>query len=123
MHADAGTIGETDWSQILALYDQLLAISPTPAVALNRAVAVAEVEGPDAALTLVEGLDLDNYYAFHAVRADLLSRLGRAREAEVAYERAASLAPTAAEQELLKRGGRSSHESRAEDVEPRGPSR
>jgi RNA polymerase sigma-70 factor (ECF subfamily) len=106
VHCDAATIGDTDWSQIVALYDQLLALSPTPVVALNRAVAIAEVEGPDVALGLVEELDLDNYYAFHAVRADLLHRVGRNSEAETAYERAATLAPTASESEFLRRGGR-----------------
>ena len=106
VHADAATIGDTDWSQIVALYDQLLAFFPTPVIALNRAVALAEVEGPGDALTLVEQLDLDNYYAFHAVRADLLHRVGRGSEAESAYERAATLAPTAGESEFLRKGGR-----------------
>jgi RNA polymerase sigma-70 factor (ECF subfamily) len=72
-------VEETDWSQIVALYDQLLAVAPTPVVALNRAIAIGEVQGPAAALTLVDDLDLDSYYAFYATRADLLSRLGRPR--------------------------------------------
>jgi RNA polymerase sigma-70 factor (ECF subfamily) len=78
----------TDWDQILRLYDQLMAFTPTPVVALNRAVALAEVDGPEAALTLVEGLDLGGYHIFHAVRADLLRRLGRSAEAAEAYRAA-----------------------------------
>ena len=79
VHSDAPAAAATDWRQILQLYDQLLALAPSPVVALNRAVAVAEVEGPDAALALVDGLDLDGYHLFHAIRADLLRRLGRTR--------------------------------------------
>ncbi|WTR35705.1 RNA polymerase sigma factor [Streptomyces sp. NBC_00133] len=106
VHADAATFEQTDWSQILALYDQLLAIAPTPVVALNRAIAIGEVQGPAAALALVDELDLDNYHPFHATRADLLRRLGRNSEAAVAYERAASMAPTDAERDFLRLGGR-----------------
>ncbi|ADJ47364.1 RNA polymerase sigma factor [Amycolatopsis mediterranei S699] len=106
MHAGAATAAQTDWRQILALYGQLLAFAPTPVVELNRAVAVAEVHGPDAALTLVDELDLANYYAFHATRADLLRRLGRGDEAQAAYRPAAGLAPTDAERDFLGRGGR-----------------
>jgi RNA polymerase sigma-70 factor (ECF subfamily) len=108
VHANALTIEETDWSQIVALYDQLLAISPTPVVAMNRAIAIGEVQGPAAALALVDELALDNYYSFHATRADLLARLGRNREATVAYERAAAMAPTDAERDFLTLGGRAS---------------
>jgi RNA polymerase sigma-70 factor (ECF subfamily) len=108
VHTDAATAEATDWSQVLALYDQLLAMAPTPVVALNRAVAIGEVHGPAAALALVDSLDLDNYYLFHATRADLLWRLGRQPEAQAAYTRAASLAPTEAERQFLSRGGRSS---------------
>ena len=86
VHSDAPIAAATDWDQILRLYDQLLAVAPGPVVALNRAVAVAEVDGPAAALTLVDGLDLDGYYLFHAIRADLLRRLDRRAEAEAAYE-------------------------------------
>ena len=111
VHADATTADQTDWPQILALYDHLFAITPTPVVALNRAIAVSEVHGPAAALTLVEQLELDNYYAFHATRADLLRQLGRGREAEIAYQRAAALAPTDAEREFLRLGGRGSRPS------------
>jgi RNA polymerase sigma-70 factor (ECF subfamily) len=106
VHADAATVQETDWSQIVALYDQLLGVAPTPVVALNRAIAIGELQGPAAALPLVEGLDLDSYYPFHATRADLLRRLGRHREAAAAYQRAAAMAPTEAEREFLRMGGR-----------------
>jgi RNA polymerase sigma-70 factor (ECF subfamily) len=106
VHAEARTFEETDWPQIVALYDQLLAMSPTPVVALNRAIAIGETEGPGAALALVDELDLCTYYAFHATRADLLRRLGRHRESATAYERAARMAPTDAEREFLGRGGR-----------------
>ena len=106
VHADAATPEQTDWPQILALYEQLLAMSPTPVVALNRAIAVGEAHGPAAALALVEQLDLDAYHPFHATRADLLRRLGRTSEAAAAYRRAADLAPTDAERDFLERGGR-----------------
>jgi len=89
-------VEQTDWSQIVALYDQLLAVSPTPVVTLNRAIAVGEVHGPSPALALVDELDLDSYYAFHATRADLLRRLGRDDDAAAAYARAAAMAPTVA---------------------------
>lgn len=108
VHADALTIEQTDWSQIVALYDQLLAVAPTPVVALNRAIAIGEVQGPAAALALVDELALDNYYPFHAARADLLRRLGRNSEAAAAYERGAAMAPTDAERDFLRLGGRAS---------------
>ena len=108
VHADAPTLEDTDWPQIVALYDQLLAVSPTPVVALNRAIAIGEVKGPAAALALVDALDLDNYHPFHATRADLLRRLGRHDEAAAAYERAAAMAPTDAERDFLRLGGRAS---------------
>jgi RNA polymerase sigma-70 factor (ECF subfamily) len=111
VHADAATVEQTDWSQIVALYDRLLAVTPTPVVALNRAIAIGELQGPAVALPLVEELDLDNYYPFHATRADLLWRLGRHREAAAAYERAAAMAPTEAEREFLRMGGRASREA------------
>jgi RNA polymerase sigma-70 factor (ECF subfamily) len=93
--------GPTDWVQVVQLYDQLMAVSPSPVVALNRAVAVAEVSGPAAALALVDGLDLDGYHVFHAVRADLLRRLGRVPEACSAYDSAISLAGSEAERAFL----------------------
>ncbi|MCE6997520.1 RNA polymerase sigma factor [Saccharothrix sp. S26] len=99
----------TDWAQVVALYDQLTVVAPSPVVALNRAVAVAEVEGPRVALALVDGLaggksPLPGYHLFHAVRADLLRRLGRDEEAAVAYRRALKLAGNDAERDLLRRG-------------------
>jgi RNA polymerase sigma-70 factor (ECF subfamily) len=96
VHADADSVEQTDWSQIVALYDQLLILAPTPVVSLNRAIAVGELDGPAAALALVDHLDLDDYHPYHATRADLLRRLDRPDEAIHAYETAASLAPTAA---------------------------
>jgi RNA polymerase sigma-70 factor, ECF subfamily len=108
VHAVAATVDETDWSQIVELYDQLFAVAPTPVVALNRAIAIGEVHGPAAALALVDQLDLHSYYPFHATRADLLGRLSRTSEAAAAYQRAAALAPTKAERDFLGRGGRAS---------------
>lgn len=107
VHAEAASAEVTDWPRILALYDQLLVLAPTPVVALNRAIVIGEVLGPAAALPLVDELDLDNYYPFHATRADLLRRLGRHSEAATAYQRAAAIAPTDAERQFLKLGGRS----------------
>jgi RNA polymerase sigma-70 factor (ECF subfamily) len=112
VHAGAETFEDTDWSQIVSLYDQLLAIAPTPVVALNRAIAIGEVEGPATALALVEELDLEGYYPFHATRGDLLQRLHREHEAAAAYARAATLAPTDAEREFLRLGGRAARSSR-----------
>jgi RNA polymerase sigma-70 factor (ECF subfamily) len=103
VHSDAPTADATDWGQIVALYDQLMVVAPGPVVALNRAVAVAEVEGPAAALALVDRLDLSRYHLFHAVRADLLRRLGQTAEAVAAYDAAIGLAGNAAERELLER--------------------
>jgi RNA polymerase sigma-70 factor (ECF subfamily) len=106
VHSDASAAEATDWPQILQLYDQLMAISPTPVVALNRAVAVAEVEGPEAALALVDELDLHGYRLFHAIRADLLRRVGRSSEAARAYGAAIALTENAAEREFLERNRR-----------------
>ncbi len=103
VHSDAVDGAATDWWQILQLYNQLFSIDQSPVVALNRAVAVAEVEGPDAALTLLDGLELDRYHLFHAIRADLLRRLGRNADAEMAYEEAIAGAENAAEREFLRR--------------------
>ena len=102
-HSAAPSVAATDWPAILALYDQLMAVAPTPVVALNRAVAVAEVSGPSAALALVDRLDLDRYYVFHAVRADLLRRLDRSIEAGAAYAKAATLTDNEAERAFLTR--------------------
>jgi RNA polymerase sigma-70 factor, ECF subfamily len=101
VHSDAATAAATDWGQILALYDQLLAVAPGPVVALNRAVAVAEVQGPAAALAIVDGLDLNGYYLLHAIRADLLKQLGRPAEAAVAYELAIARTANQAERAHL----------------------
>jgi RNA polymerase sigma-70 factor, ECF subfamily len=103
VHSDAATAADTDWRQILQLYDQLLALAPGPVAALNRAIALAEVDGPAAALAVVETLDLDRYYLFHATRADLLRRLGRRDEALRAYDAAIERTTNAAERELLRR--------------------
>jgi RNA polymerase sigma-70 factor (ECF subfamily) len=108
VHADAETFEQTDWEQIVALYDQLLAVAPTPVVALNRAIAIGELRGPASALALVDELDLNGYYAFHAARADLLRRLDRGAESAAEYERAATLAPTGIEHDFLSQGGRGS---------------
>jgi RNA polymerase sigma-70 factor (ECF subfamily) len=103
VHSDASSAGDTDWRQILALYDQLLAIMPTPVVALNRAVAVAEVDGADAALALVDALRLNGFPVFHAIRADLLRRLGRTAEALDEYASAIAHNENAAERAFLER--------------------
>jgi RNA polymerase sigma-70 factor, ECF subfamily len=103
VHSDAPTASLTDWWEIVQLYDQLMAIAPSPVVALNRAVAVAEVHGPAAALALVDALDLGGFHLFHAIRADLLRRLGRRAEATSAYETAIELAENAAERAFLQR--------------------
>lgn len=103
VHSDAPAAAATDWRQILQLYDQLSSLDPGPVVALNRAVAVAEVEGPRAALALVDGLALEDYRLFHAVRADLLRRLGRGAEATAAYEAAIALTGNRAERDHLRR--------------------
>jgi RNA polymerase sigma-70 factor (ECF subfamily) len=107
VHADAPTAAATDWRQIVALYDQLLAVTPTPIVALNRAVAVAEVDGPEAALRIVESLapsgTLGDYPLLHAIRADLLERLGRRADAVTALDAAISGSGNAAERRVLER--------------------
>lgn len=108
VHADASTFADTEWSQIVTLYDQLLTVAPTPVIALNRAIAIGEIDGAETALALVDDLDLDDYYPFHATRADLLRRIGRDSEAAEAYERAAAATPSEAERDFLNAGGRGS---------------
>jgi RNA polymerase sigma-70 factor, ECF subfamily len=103
VHADARTASDTDWAQIVQLYDHLLAIAPSPIAALNRAVAVSELHGPAAALALVDALALDDYHLFHAIRADLLRRLGRTREAKLAYTVAIARTENARERAHLER--------------------
>jgi RNA polymerase sigma-70 factor (ECF subfamily) len=103
VHTDAPTAADTDWSQIVALYDQLTRIDPSPIVALNRAVAVAELDGPEVALALIDRLPLSGYHAWHAARADLLRRLGRTAEAKEAYDAAAAATQNSAERAYLSR--------------------
>ncbi|WP_327312360.1 RNA polymerase sigma factor [Streptomyces sp. NBC_01235] len=103
VHSDAPTADATDWWQILRLYDQLMDLVPSPVVALNRAVAVAETDGPRRALDLIDTLDLDGYHVWHAVRADLLRRLDRRTEAAQAYESALALSESPAERAFLDR--------------------
>ena len=103
VHSDAPTAAQTDWGQILALYDQLITMAPTPVVALNRSVAVAELRGPSEALAIVDELDLDGYHLFHSTRADLLRRLGRGDDARAAYDAAIALTANRAEQSFLRR--------------------
>jgi RNA polymerase sigma-70 factor (ECF subfamily) len=101
VHTDAPSYRSTDWPQILTLYDQLLTHAPTPVVALNRAIAIGEVHGPQAALDLVDQLNLPTYHAFHATRAEMLRRLGHIEQAVAAYETAATLATSATERDHL----------------------
>jgi RNA polymerase sigma-70 factor (ECF subfamily) len=103
VHSAAPSADATDWPQIVHLYDRLAALDPSPVVALNRAVAVAEVSGAAAGLALVDGLPLEHYYVFHAVRAELLRRLGRPGEAATALDAAITRTGNAAERSLLER--------------------
>ncbi|MGH3657790.1 MAG: RNA polymerase sigma factor [Micromonosporaceae bacterium] len=115
VHSDAATPEATDWTQIRVLYDQLMAVAPSPVVELHRAVAVAEVDGPEIALRLMDGLGLDSYHLFHAVRADLLRRLGRTGEAAQAYDAAIDRTDNAPERDFLRRR----REGLAQDTGPR----
>jgi RNA polymerase sigma-70 factor, ECF subfamily len=103
VHTDAPTAADTDWAQIVTLYRQLYAVTPSPVVALNRAVAVAELDGPEVALAEVDRLELTSYHAWHATRADLLRRLGRSAEARAAYDAAIAATANAAERAYLTR--------------------
>ncbi|WP_237690146.1 RNA polymerase sigma factor [Nocardioides panacisoli] len=103
VHTDAPTARDTDWSQVVALYDQLAAIDPSPVVALNRAVAIAELDGPEVALAVVDRLDLATYHAWHVTRADLLRRLGRSADARAAYDAALATCDNTAERAYLSR--------------------
>ncbi|MEV4094248.1 RNA polymerase sigma factor [Streptosporangium saharense] len=105
VHTSARDMRDTDWSQVLALYDQLVRLDPSPIVALNRAIAVAELDGPEVALAAVDRLEhrLADYHAYHATRADLLRRLGRGQESRAAYDRAIDLAGNTAETAYLTR--------------------
>jgi RNA polymerase sigma-70 factor (ECF subfamily) len=103
VHTDAPTAADTDWSQIATLYAQLYAVTPSPIVALNRMIAVAELDGPAVALAEVDRLALENYHPWHATRADLLRRLGRSAESRAAYDAALALIDNQAERAYLTR--------------------
>jgi RNA polymerase sigma-70 factor (ECF subfamily) len=103
VHTDARDVRDTDWSQVIALYDQLVRLDPSPIVRLNRAIAVAELDGPEVALAEIDGLPLEGYHALHATRAHLLRRLGRSEESRAAYDRAIALAGNTAETAYLIR--------------------
>jgi RNA polymerase sigma-70 factor (ECF subfamily) len=105
VHTSVRDVRDTDWSQVVALYDQLARLDPSPIVALNRAVAVAELDGPEVALSIVDPLEetLAGYHAFHATRADLLRRVGRSGDSRTAYDRAIALAGNTAETAYLTR--------------------
>ena len=103
VHTSVRDVRDTDWSQVVALYDRLVRVDPSPVVALNRAVALAELDGPEVALAVVDRLPLDGYHAFHATRADLLRRLGRSGEARAAYEAAIAASRNRAETAALVR--------------------
>ena len=103
VHTDAPTAAQTDWSQVVALYDQLVRLDPSPIVALNRAVAIAELDGPEVALALVDRLPLAEYHAWHAARADFLRRLGHSAEAKDAYDAALAATQNSAERAYLRR--------------------
>ncbi|MCF6378435.1 sigma-70 family RNA polymerase sigma factor [Nocardioides KLBMP 9356] len=105
VHTDARDVRDTDWSQVVALYDQLVRLDPSPVVVLNRSVALAELDGPQVALAQVDavGEQLDGYHAFHVARADLLRRLGRSADARASYDRAIALAGNSAEAAYLTR--------------------
>ena len=105
VHTSARDVRDTDWSQVVALYDQLVRLDPSPIVALNRAIAVAELDGPEVALAAVDRLEhrLAGYHAYHATRADLLRRLGRSQKSRAAYDKAIELAGNTAETASLTR--------------------
>ena len=102
VHSDAADPGQTDWGQIVQLYDRLLAMTPTPVVALNRAVAVAELDGPAKALALIEDLELERYHLYHATRAELLRRMGDNDAAHLAYRNAMSMTDNDVERRFLE---------------------
>jgi len=118
VHSDAATAADTDWRQIVRLYDLLLTLDSSPIVALNRAVAVAEVEGPEVALDIVEALNLDSYYVFHAVHADLLRRLDRNEGAVAAYEKAIARTENVAERTFLEQRHRMLTQRRSRNSNP-----
>jgi RNA polymerase sigma-70 factor, ECF subfamily len=105
VHTSSSDVRDTDWSQVVALYDQLVRLDPSPIIALNRAIAVAELDGPEVALAAIDRLEdkLAGYHAYHATRADLLRRLGRSQKARAAYDKAIELAGNTAETAYLTR--------------------
>jgi RNA polymerase sigma-70 factor, ECF subfamily len=105
VHTSARDVRDTDWPQVVALYDQLVRLDPSPIIALNRAIAVAELDGPEVALAAVDGLEhrLAGYHAYHVTRADLLRRLGRSQDSRAAYDKAIELAGNTAETAYLTR--------------------
>jgi RNA polymerase sigma-70 factor (ECF subfamily) len=103
VHTDARASADTDWSQIATLYEQLYAVDPSPIVQLNRAIAIAELDGPEVGLAMVDKLPLDTYHAWHATRADLLRRLGRSADARAAYDAAIAATDNEAERAYLSR--------------------
>ena len=102
MHTDAPTFADTDWPSVVALYDQLLVVAPTPVVELNRAVAIAEIRGAESGLAIVDALDLPQWHLSHATRAELLARLDRTGEARGAYGQALDLVTNDAERRHLE---------------------
>ena len=123
VHSDAATAADTDWAQIVQIYDHLLALAPSPVVALNRAVAVAEVDGPGVALSLLDGLDLNGYYVYHAARGELLSRLGRPSEATAAYDAAIAATRNDAERASLEQRRRALAQATTENITRNQPAR
>jgi RNA polymerase sigma-70 factor (ECF subfamily) len=103
VHTDATTAADTDWNQVVQLYDQLLHIAPSPVVAMNRAIAIAELDGPEVGLAALDGLPLDNYQPYHSTRADLLRRAGRKADALAAYDTALALTTNETERRFLER--------------------
>jgi RNA polymerase sigma-70 factor, ECF subfamily len=105
VHTCARDVRDTDWTQVVTLYDQLVRLDPSPVIALNRAIAVAELDGPEVALAAVDRLEhqLAGYHAYHVTRADLLRRLGRSQESRAAYDTAIELAGNTAETAALVR--------------------
>jgi RNA polymerase sigma-70 factor (ECF subfamily) len=105
VHTSAREARDTDWSQVVALYDQLVRLDPSPIIVLNRAIAVSELDGPEVALAAVDRLEdtLAGYHAYHATRADLLRRLGRSQKSRAAYDKAIELAGNTAETAYLTR--------------------
>jgi RNA polymerase sigma-70 factor, ECF subfamily len=103
VHTDAATAADTDWRQVVQLYDQLMQVAPSPVVAMNRAIAIAELDGPDVGLAALEGLPLDHYQPFQSTRADLLRRAGRTADAGGAYRAALAMTTNEAERRFLER--------------------